>query len=249
MLKDFAIVPLLPPLLLSHHPRTGQLLRPPGNCDCAVQAMEGVSCISTLTVNPDTAMDKTLAELLHAETQDEVESQPEDSCTDNAACIFELELPESPKEMRKMQKDPAKWTVDKIKHGCEVRIEDLSNEEVEKFKEAKNVEVQNWIRDQACRAATGHIPKGRVMKMRWILTCKDTGQPKGRIVVLGYQDPDLEHLTRSSPTMTRRTRQLLLTYAAVRRWSALKGDVKGERFCKDRDLKKRERCMRGLWRS
>ena len=112
MLKDFAIVPLLPPLLLSHHPRTGQLLRPPGNCDCAVQAMEGVSCISTLIVNPDTVMDKTLAELLHAETQDEVESQPEDSCTDNAACIFELELPESPKEMRKMQKDPAEWTVD-----------------------------------------------------------------------------------------------------------------------------------------
>jgi hypothetical protein len=173
-------------------------------------------------------MDKTMAELLHAETQDEVESQPEDPCTDNTACIFELDLPESPKEMRKMQKDPAQWAVNKIKHGCEVRIEDLSNEEVGKFKEAKNVEVQSWIKDQACRAATGHIPKGRVMKMRWVLTYKDTGRPKGRIVVLsGYQDPDLEHLTRSSPTMTRLTRQLLLTHAAVRRWSALKDDVKG----------------------
>ena len=94
-----------------------------------------------------------------------------------------------------MQKDPAQWAVNKIKHGCEVRIEDLSNG---KFKEAKNVEVQSWIRDQACRAATGHIPKGRVMEMRWVLTYKDTGRPKGRIVVLGYQDPDLEHLTRSS---------------------------------------------------
>ena len=111
--------------------------------------------------------------------------------------------------MRKMQKDPAKWAVDKIKHGCEVRIEDLSDEEVAKFKEAKNVEVQNWIRDQACRAATGHVPKGRIMRMRWILTYKDTGKAKaGRIVVLGFQDPDLEHRNRSSPTRTRRTRQL-----------------------------------------
>lgn len=30
--------------------------------------------------------------------------------------------------------------------------------------------------------------------MRWVLTYKDTGAAKGRIVLVGYEDPDLEEI-------------------------------------------------------
>ena len=129
--------------------------------------------------------------------------------------------------MKKMKRDSAQWAVDKIKHGNEVRLAELSPEEVKKFQEAKALEVQNWIREQAVRAVSGSVPRERTMRMRWILTYKENGKAKGRIVVLGLQDPDLLQLNRASPTMSRRTRQLLLTYASLERWNVIKGDVKG----------------------
>ena len=44
------------------------------------------------------------------------------------------------------------------------------------------------------------VPKERILKMRWVLTWKDDPTApegrtaKGRIVILGYQDPDLVEL-------------------------------------------------------
>ncbi|CAE7779651.1 RE2, partial [Symbiodinium microadriaticum] len=47
-----------------------------------------------------------------------------------------------------------------------------------------------------------------------------------RIVIVGYQDPDLATLVSSSPTMSRRTRQLVYQQATLRNWKTLKADVR-----------------------
>ena len=48
------------------------------------------------------------------------------------------------------------------------------------------------------------------------------GSAKGRIVLIGYQDLDLQNLMSSAPTMSRRTRQVCLQQSSVRHWRALK---------------------------
>lgn len=108
----------------------------------------------------------------------------------------------------------------------EVRLSKLSKEEIQKFEVAKASEVSNWLREVACKKAIGHVPSNRVMRMRWILTYKQSGSPKARIVIVGFEDPDLLSFNTTSPTMSRRTRQLMLTYAATMEWPLLKGDVK-----------------------
>ena len=45
-------------------------------------------------------------------------------------------------------------------------------------------------------------------------------------MVVGYEDPDLETLGTSSPTMSRRSRQLIMSYSSLKLWRLIKGDVK-----------------------
>lgn len=143
-----------------------------------------------------------------------------------AAVAYYFDAPEEGREKKKFMKDPAVWIVQKMKKGAEVKLSNLSAKEVEEFKVAKMTEVNSWIQEQACRGARQFVPKNRCMRMRWILTVKDTGKKKARIVLLGFEDPDITTLTRASPTMTRRTRQLMLTYCTIQRWKMLKGDIR-----------------------
>ena len=62
--------------------------------------------------------------------------------------------------------------------------------------------------------------------MRWIFTIKHDISAKARLVIIGYQDPDLGELATASPTMSRRTRGLFLTMCSLHGWDALKGDVR-----------------------
>ena len=139
---------------------------------------------------------------------------------------LEIPLPDKPREVKQFARDSTSWMTAQIKKSPEVKISKLSVEEVRKFDGAKSVEVNNWIREGACRAAAGYVPASRIMRMRWVLTYKQSGAAKARIVIIGFEDPDLLELRTASPTMTRRTRQLLLTYASCMQWPLLKGDVK-----------------------
>lgn len=70
---------------------------------------------------------------------------------------------------------------------------------------AKNLEVDQWVREEVCKRYRGVIPAGRLMKMRWVLTLKSTDKPetakcKARIVLLGFTDPNIEDLQTSAPT-------------------------------------------------
>ena len=141
-------------------------------------------------------------------------------------CVYEMPLPQDTRDKKKFLRDSAAWVVQKMKKGSEMKVSQMTPEQLESFKAAKKTEVQNWIREQAVRGVSHYVPRERIMRMRWVLTLKDDGRAKARIVILGFEDPDLTDLSRSSPTMTRRTRQLIMTFATVKRWRMLKGDIK-----------------------
>ena len=69
------------------------------------------------------------------------------------------------------------------------------------------------------------------MRMRWVLTFKGTDNPdqvkaKARLVVLGFSDPEVGLLETQSPTMSRRSRQLMLQFSCHRGLQLLKADAK-----------------------
>ena len=79
------------------------------------------------------------------------------------------------------------------------------------------------------------------MKCRWILTWKPIDpdekqvsgsqthphhKPKARLVVLGFQDPQVDSIPRDSPTLSKLSRMLILQFAASRQWKIGSFDVK-----------------------
>ena len=137
-----------------------------------------------------------------------------------------LDLPSSDKEWKQMKRDPEAFYVKKTK-GAEVKWHKLDSAEKVRFEEAKQAEISQWLKASAVKKVKGEIDPSRVVRMRWILTYKqETGKPKARLVLIGYEDPDLASLSKAAPTMGRRTRQNFLQYSSVRHWRNLKADVK-----------------------
>ena len=91
--------------------------------------------------------------------------------------------------------------------------------------EAKQLEVQSWLKEMVCQKYHGIIPKGGLMRMRWVFSTK-SAKCKARIVLLGYTDPELLDLPTAAPTLTRRSRQLMLNFCTHRRWAVYKADAK-----------------------
>ena len=80
----------------------------------------------------------------------------------------------------------------------------------------------------------GIDPK-RILGMRWILTWKpvmddegvQTGRKaKARLIIKGFEDPDLLKISRDSPTLSTFGRNMLLTQASMRNWTLQVGDIK-----------------------
>ena len=152
---------------------------------------------------------------------------------DDEDMVFAVTLPapQSEAEWRAIVKDPQRFVGKKVAKGVEVSWRKLNVEQRRAMNEAMQLELKDWISNKVCRAAVGHVPRERIMKMRWVLVFKDTStkgtvKAKARLVVLGCSDPDYANINTKSPTMSRRSRQLLLQLATHRGWSLLKGDVK-----------------------
>ena len=66
-----------------------------------------------------------------------------------------------------------------------------------------------------------------MIRCRWVLARKADGTVKARLVLSGPQTKDSGEEPTSSPTASRRARNILLTVAAANSWSLIKGDVTG----------------------
>jgi hypothetical protein len=65
------------------------------------------------------------------------------------------------------------------------------------------------------------------MDLTWKVKDDGSCKPKARAILLGYQDPGHEHRATTTPVMTKKSRQMLLQIAAIKRWKTQKGDVSG----------------------
>ena len=132
-------------------------------------------------------------------------------------CKIEVPIPEKASEWKQMKRDATSWML-KGMRKTEVDYKKLTPEERAGSDKAEEAEVDQWVREAATRKAAGMIPEDRIMRMRWVLTWKaETHTPKARLVVVGFEDPDLASIVSSSPTMSRRSRQLLYLLARAGR--------------------------------
>ena len=123
------------------------------------------------------------------------------------------------------------------KQISEVKMTQLTSEEKELFRKAKDKEIQSWLSTETvCRILRHQVPIENVMRCRWILTWKPVDEgvtnrapqfaPKARLVVLGYEDPLVHEIPRDSPTMTKLSRMMILQYAASLNWDIESFDIK-----------------------
>lgn len=120
----------------------------------------------------------------------------------------------------------------------EVKVRDLTPTEIQEFEKAKLKEVDQWLDTGTVRAILRHkIPEANLLRSRWILTWKEldpqealemkkSHKAKARLVILGYEDPNLAEIPRDSPTLQKESRSLILQYCASRQWSIRSFDVK-----------------------
>ena len=152
-----------------------------------------------------------------------------------AACVsFEFEMPKQ--QLHKFLKSPKEHLPEvnaaARKFGRELVYSDLTPQEKERFKQAKLKELNCWLDTQTVRTIVrDKIHPSRVLASRWILTWKedenseDGKKPKARLVVKGFQDPDIGELASDSPTLTRDGRMLLLQTAASHKWCIESFDI------------------------
>ena len=139
--------------------------------------------------------------------------------------------------VQKHEKNSGSWMVNrKTKRSAEVDIRNMTEEEHELMKQAKGKEIESYIDHAAVEIAgkCGVDPK-RIMGMRWVLTWKNetnengqiTGKKaKARLIIKGFQDPDLLRIQRDSPTLSTLGRNLLFSITSKQGWEMWLGDIK-----------------------
>ena len=118
----------------------------------------------------------------------------------------------------------------------EIKIKDLTADELQKFNRAKQGEINNWLSTQTVkRVFRNQIPEDQILRCRWLLTWKPVENPqpgdehqkaKARLIVLGYLDPQLDNIPRDSPTMSKISRMLVLQLISSENWDLMSFDVK-----------------------
>ena len=159
---------------------------------------------------------------------------PELESIESSCVSFSFELPQQ--QFTRYLKKPDTFlpclTAAAKKSRNEVKYSDLTSQEKEMFPLAKQKELKCWLDTNTVQAILrDRIHPSRIMSSRWILTWKDDPsssngkKAKARLVVKGFQDPDIGSLCSDSPTLTRDSRMLLLQTVASRKWIVQAFDI------------------------
>ena len=123
--------------------------------------------------------------------------------------------------------------MDEIWFNREVNVAKMSVDERASMVEAKKKELTSWFANAVWEfAELDGTNSDRVVTARWVLTFKEpepsgaTPRAKARLVIRGFQDPDLFSLDKASPTATRQSKLLLLCICPNMTWTLYCGDVK-----------------------
>ena len=153
------------------------------------------------------------------------------------AVEISVEIPESRRGFKKFLNNPAAFLCQKLKKKqVEVSERQLTPDQREEFRKAKDVEVRNFVGSECFKAWKGDMAdESEILGMRWLLTWKydekyqESGgrKAKARAVILGYQDPSYASRESSAPTPSKAGRQLFFQMCAWKQFKVQKGDVSG----------------------
>ena len=151
---------------------------------------------------------------------------------------FCLEIPVKAKDIKRWMSESAPEQLATLasvskRARAEVRVKDLSPEELKLFATAKHKESQCWIQTSAIKKVLrSKLNPEQILKSRWILTWKAPEQgtserrAKARLVVLGFADPKLTEVARDAPTLSREGRATVLQTIASKRFELGSFDIK-----------------------
>lgn len=129
--------------------------------------------------------------------------------------------------------------LDERRKRVEVKLKDLGEEDQLRFAVAKDKELRAWLKHRTIRKASGgKIPEWAIMRCRWLLTWKPASgteppgdanseglKAKARLIVIGYEDPDLDSIANDAPTLTKDGRLTVLQQVASHKWPLISFDV------------------------
>lgn len=152
--------------------------------------------------------------------------------------VCEIHLDIAPRDVHQTKRNGVKeWKLnERPKRRAEIQFRNLEDQDKMSFLKAMQSETESYLSHEAIAIASRHgVPKDRILGMRWVLTWKpvenESGtithhKPKARLIVKGFQDPDLLLLKRDSPTLPTQGRNLLLAISALNEWLVETGDIK-----------------------
>ena len=168
---------------------------------------------------------------------DDVNFETKDNFHAGTDQIYSLEIPiyDSDIQHSKEAEDPYDYSfiASAAKKGrSEVKIKDLTVREKKLIDQAKAKEVSSWLGNStAKRILRRKLSAERILRCRWILTWKapdvaggDT-KAKARVVVLGFEDPDLATIPNDAPTLSKDGRTMVLQKIASNKWRLTSCDI------------------------
>jgi hypothetical protein len=125
------------------------------------------------------------------------------------------------------------------KKRVEVKLRDLGEDDQLRFAAAKDKEIRAWLGHKTVqRVAKGKIPDNAIMRCRWLLSWKNANgdeppgelalngkKAKARLVVIGYEDPDIDVVKNDAPTLTKDGRQCVLQQVSSHHWPLISFDI------------------------
>ena len=161
-------------------------------------------------------------------------------------CEFEVNLAESIDNAQPSEVEA--WTLlatTAKEQRSEVRLSSLSPAGLKEFEQAKDAEIQSWIKTSTISAVMrNQIPEDQILRCRWILTWKPldnvggekestsnqktqrTHKGKARLVVLGNLDPRIEEIPRDSPTLNKTSGMMALQVISSHSWCLRSFNIK-----------------------
>ena len=161
---------------------------------------------------------------------------PEEAmCCEIAFDVFQTDVVADDKFLWKVLEECA--TVDARpgqKRRVEVSFRKLSPSDRERFRKAMHKEWQSWLENKVTTIAKSKgVPKSRIIGSRWVLTWKKSSDPdvtavtpKARLVLVGFQDPDLGKIATDSPTLRKESKHIILSICASKKWLIWGADIK-----------------------
>lgn len=152
--------------------------------------------------------------------------------------MIEIILSVAPRDVHSQKRNGVhEWVLNqKPKKNAEVKWKTLTSDEKAEFRVAMPCEISSFLEREAIEIASRHgIDHAKLLNMRWVLTYKvvedKEGNPvgrkaKARLIIRGFEDPNLLHLQRDSPTLSVQSRNLMLSLCAHNRWPIWAGDIK-----------------------